>query len=248
MEDVLEDDAGEYFWLYETLEDEELMRNGRKIRPSSPAECDADVDEALRLHNERKAREEAEEKAAMERRERLAEEARDRWRREAEEASRNRVSETLHVGDTIKFEDPVVQTSPPRFVYAQVMSMRDPSGRVEWHHKLDWSFSGFYASVLEPSTFISIVKRKSGEPVQPSRWRWPLHSYLLPAAYEQPLSESDEQKRLRGMFRQANENIENAVSEFMGGGRDDELSDSDSDADDDTGAAGVGKMYSNLRF
>ena len=241
---VQSDELGEFFYVYESIDDEENERNGRKIRPNTPAECDADVGEAYAQHEKTQATSrEAEEQRELRAKEAEAQ-AREKRRQDAREAMRAREPETLHVGDIIKLEHPTVRTTPKQWVHAQVLSMRDVSGKVPWRHPLDWTFSGVYASLLTAGTMICIVKKKSGEPVVNSRWMWPLGSYLLPSAYEPPMRESDEQRRLRETMRRVRRDADDAVADYMSGRRDETLLHSPNMMS----ATAAQNMYPNLRF
>jgi hypothetical protein len=246
VEDVLEDELGEYIHLY----DHPVYGEGKeKLRPSTEPDCDADVDAARALHDKRVA----DEQRAEEEERRLQSERQKRRRAQARvdgaqaAAARAGKEETLHVGDTIRWQHPIISH---KFAYAQVMAMRDPTGQVPWNRRLDWDFDGFESGLLEAGTPVAIWRRRGSSETLQSRWMWALGSYKLPSAYEEPLRESDAQRRMRETFARVNEDIDNAVGEYMGGARDGDLSDSE---DSDAGAAArssaaLEELYPNLRL
>ena len=253
--EVHRDSVGEYFRVYQSVADETNQRNGRIIRPNMPPECDADVDNAKVLHdqkmNKQRAAEEAESRAQREREKRRREQS----RLDSQKAAASRVAETLHVGDVIAFKHPQLERG---FARAQVMSMRDVAERVPWTHKLDWTFDGFYSGYLLADTPVFVYRRRGESESRQSQWLWPLGSYKLPLKYEEPLRESDERRQMRSFFDSGNTAIESAGRKYMSGSMDGDLLDSDDDDEAFVQDAGGGAsaapvsafedLYPNLRL
>lgn len=211
--DVGRDAQGEYFHLHE---DPTYGEGNKKIRPSTPPDCDGDVSaERARLEqlksDEREAREKERVRDRQRRRRRLEREA-----RLYREALTSRVPETLHVGDFIKYENPVRRDGP--LLEAQIVAAKDPSGRVPWTPSLPWTFDGPFASELDADTPVMLSRRR-GQPVDVGRsakgWLFPLSTFLAPATHEPPLQQSDMQRDLARLVRQGQQNVDNAVRDFL---------------------------------
>lgn len=244
------DAQGEYFHLFK----HPVYGEGKtKIRPSTPPDCDADVDAERARVAEKKAREEAEEAQRNAEERRLSRERRERQKLAERRARAERVPETLHVGDFVKYENPIKREGP--LLEAQIIAMRDPTGRVPWSRRTNWQFEGFFSSELEPKTHV-IISRRKGQPPSAAEgvggWLWPIDTYVLPSAYEPELIESEKQKLMREFVERGNQSMRRAEQEFMSGQRDAELSDDDSD-EKPAGASGASAsapvdLYPNLRF
>lgn len=247
------DAQGEYFHLFK----HPVYGEGKtKIRPSTPPDCDADVDAERARVAEKKAREEAEEAQRNAEESRLRKERRKREELAEKRARAERVPETLHVGDFVKYENPIKREGP--LLEAQIIAMRDPTGRVPWSCRTNWQFEGFFSSELEPNTPV-IISRRKGQPPSAAEgvggWLWPIDTYVLPSAYEPDLIESERQKLMRDFVERGNQSMRRAEQEYMSGKRDAELSDDDGD-EESAGASGASgasasapmDLYPNLRF
>ena len=203
--DLKEDNGEEFF---------EVEGQIGKIRPSTAPDCDDDVVTARALHDETVlAKVEAERK--QRRREGEARQARKVEKRAAAQRAAEAWKgneQTLHVGDTIQFQNPFIDRE---YTTAQVVSMCDPSGRVPWDKKVKWTFDGLHASQLTPSTNVCIIRRWGLSETLHPEWRFALGSYKLPEEFEQPLEETDMQENARQFFAQGNANIDKAFRDYV---------------------------------
>jgi len=201
--EVQKDDGGEFFEF-----------EGEETRPSTAPDCDDDVDAARERQEQRKVEKTATKKKQARVRSRAKRERLDREAVEYAEAARTRAPETLHVGDYIRYQNPVLER---QWIETQVLAMRDPSGQVSWERKLNWEFDGIFAATLEENSYVKIVRRKGSSANTAGKFSWPLSTFLLPDVYE-PRIDSEQAKNARRVLAEANEGIEEAFSKYASGG------------------------------
>ena len=239
------DGSYEYF---NTTEEDELPDNNVRsdMQPDRAYLQQTDLidqaQRALQEANTRKRRQKI--RADAEARAKKQKQALDRAKRARQLSEERRLSPvTLHVGDEICFEDPVVHGA---YAYAQVMRLTgDPSMPWEFDTHNDY-ISQLFRDDATKGVFISrrCDRMKNAVPgaddfwvwdrvpVTPSTVWWKLNSYLVPKENEPPLPISDARARTQKYVKEQEQKIDKAIQGMMSG---------------DTAAPSSGQ-FSNLRF